>query len=728
MRRGIFSLGILAVVGSLFASSAGAAPAAPENPRFAKLFAKLKSLPYGRMWGGSVGEFTPVGWAQPVQIAIAEPDFTLTTTQTELVTDPQLAQLRKAALAPHEEIDPTADVTIYPLAEGPGSLEQRREVDARGAVVREKWLLHHPVEVGRFPLTEWSAFIRASRAHGLEQFHYDDGFGAKPGQINLVFRARGPDRFGSSAATLRLPSNFYSHARILRDVTPSVGPKGLVILVLDPHNDYKSQYDIVSALHELRSQNPGQKWQFLDEGDYEQPDRTVPWHGLDTAFKGAAVTAGSGASLAGRLLKHSLVDGAMAYRLQFEPDLPTFAIDERAFFPKGDDPDLEYNPSIAAIQALVTYARTAKTPGLLVAAKNWSAVLADLERASRASWFRTGTHGARRVTYHLRRRAAIETLLSQAKRLQSTPPDAEYQEDIDTAQDALAAFSKGCDALENYGKRDRAMAKHIVERCTDPGVVSFAFVGAFHLAGISEDLKAAHLGVIAVEARSNPGWPSLDWDDALYERPMLLHRMEAVRRSGFKIPVGPTAAEAPSYARILSREADELGRSRQQERANYAKQAQPARAYEEWREALDRNSETAECRLEFGPSEAPLPEVPGEARAFAEWNYTTKTFRIFNAADPRWAGPERMTALRQGYLCQRSFLNTRCWLNGDLYEISTLGSPGNSRIFFLEKSAQAAQNSDPALFLPKNLGNARPGYVRFSRRVVPVRRKTARMG
>lgn len=178
------------------------------------------------------------------------------------------------------------------------------------------------VPVGSYPLKVWPDFIKQAISHGLMEYELMEYEGQT--FAFLTFKQIDPDGIKFGKRSLKFTDNFYRYMKISNAFKSRVGNTDkFAILVHEPHWLLAGQYQLIPGLKTLLDANPQYKFRFLVEGYWEKDIKDIPTKPLLNRFSKNI----SSSTQVYSLLNKFLIDGPLAYRLLYAPDLPAVAID-----------------------------------------------------------------------------------------------------------------------------------------------------------------------------------------------------------------------------------------------------------------------------------------------------------------------------------------------------------------------------------------------------------------
>ncbi|MGD2087149.1 MAG: hypothetical protein PVH61_13280 [Candidatus Aminicenantes bacterium] len=179
------------------------------------------------------------------------------------------------------------------------------------------------VPVKSYSLKAWAKFLHKAAAHGLMEFRVIEHKGML--FTTITFKQKGPSILKYGKKSLKLTNEFYKYMKIPGDYkTQLYNSDKFVILVHEPHGLRVGQYQMVPGLKALIDSNSNHKFRFLVEGGFKEETKFIP-------VKPTADILHEDVSRQVQvygLLENYIIDGPLAYRLLYNPDLPSVAIDD----------------------------------------------------------------------------------------------------------------------------------------------------------------------------------------------------------------------------------------------------------------------------------------------------------------------------------------------------------------------------------------------------------------
>lgn len=513
-----------------------------------------------------------------------------------------------------------------------------------------------PRLLGTFPLSQWPAFVAEAAKHGLREYRQRGNVYYQ--SVELTFLRPQDTRLSTGRQELNVTGRFFDYMRTAPEFPARTGKNGFAILIYDPHSSVPGRYLLVPALDELLRSNPALKFKFLVEGEYERPDRSIPFNGLDgEILKLPAVSAGRDPrrTLVYALLQRFMIDCAMAYRLIYG-DVPSRAIDDNPGLAAGvaaedqlrqglTEPDDTYDLNIYRILAKADEALAA------------SAEVSAEQRAARDELFRTAdeywattshalygsaSRPTRDVVSDYQKASQLFTrLVELAERFQQAVPAARLREEIAPLK-GKDPFKFKKQRYQPYAARDVVMGEQIIgEADFTSGYTPIVFLGFSHLYAITADLGQKEIGYAVFTPRRIDPLRSRD-DDDFNDFISPATRAEYLRKAARwnKGPVGPLASQVQT---VLGPFIQQGGTKFQSEwaadRAAFLGQTGFTVDYEKLAAAASANGVLTQARIGWEGG-APPPKPPPGSFAYFEPGPEGSRPRlvVLNPREAGWGG------------------------------------------------------------------------------------------
>jgi|GEM_PF-2376658 len=420
-------------------------------------------------------------------------------------------------------------------------LEETRKDDEPRA-----WKKVELVQIASYPRSLWPSFLKRAVSHGMREYRVIEDEGDF--HVSLTFSQTDPSRLQFGGKVLDLPDNFYHYMRIEREFVPWAGDDDkFVILVHEPHWCLAGQYQLIAGLKTLLKSNSSQKFKFLVEGYFTEEIKHIPTSPLLTQFSSDA----SRAEQVFSLLRSALIDGPLAYRLIYDPDLPAVAI---------DDPDLirrtlpEQRPAglFRAFDTLIKISEKLEESSSSRANDAYPA-LNTLALYIRAEL--NGIRGQPLIDFKLEQAARHDALCESLRGFSSDM----FSEEISFLRTEAEAYRTGAKRFQTALERDAVMATNIEEHFSSKDLhdhIPVAFIGNFHTSAIVSHLHSKGIGYVVVGPLDFVG--ASETEHRNFNRALNLgarHNYLRELAGDLKSPVAPTSDELPYYRAFLRRSA-----------------------------------------------------------------------------------------------------------------------------------------------------------------------------
>jgi hypothetical protein len=512
-----------------------------------------------------------------------------------------------------------------------------------------------PKLLGTFPLREWPAFINEAVNHGLRKYsRYRD---EEIDEIELTFLSAQNTKLNTGKAELNIPSSFFDYMSVVEDFPAQQGKNGFAILIYDPHSSVPGRFQLVPALKELVNSNPSMKFKLLDEGEYEEKDRSIPFNGLDAELnKIPDGPAGSDLrpALVYALLERYVIDCAMAYRLIYNKEIPSRAIDDNGALSDEDKVRQGKNTFDDSFESKV-FEIDDKAKDFLSDAKNGTveqrAAASELVKAiqeydsmqEKLYWYNGPTRDV--VKAYDEQLALFKRVVELAEKFQQVNPQIQLGSEIALLKGKVPSQADRAFA-NNYATRESVMATQITSEAPFTSAYTpIAFLGFSHLYAITADLKSQGIGY----AVFRPQLTGLrTYTDGInfnrFVSPLTRADYLKAATKWNKGPVGPTAGQVASLISSFVREGGAKFQSQRfAERTTFAKQANLTVDYDNVLRSVAANDVLSQATIEIEapprlqPTDAASSNVPPQAVAYFEAGASGNRSRLV-ILDPRGQG------------------------------------------------------------------------------------------
>ena len=470
------------------------------------------------------------------------------------------------------------------------------------------WSRVELVPIASYPRSRWSKFLKEAVSHGLQEYQVLEE--EENLHVFLTFTQTGPSSLRFGRNLLQLPDNFYNYMRTDREfVAWNSNNNRFVILVHEPHWCLAGQYQLLLGLKALLDANISEhKFKFLVEGYFVEETKDIPTKPLLTQFSSNV----SKSDQVFCLLRKALIDGPLAYRLIYDPDLPAVAI---------DDPDLiKETPKEERSGSLVETFRILRSIANKLEKLSSSRVSDANEELNRLYLYVSAKHG------ELAGQPLIDFEIEQAKRY-DTLSKSLYGLSLDTFSEEISYLKTQADALRRDAerfqislKRDVTMANNIVNHFTlddFSGYVPVVFIGNFHTAAIVSRLRSEGIGFVVVEPRDFREASDTEYNNFNSALNLTTRRNYLRDLAGdLKLPVAPTSEELPYYRTFLERkEVPRIERENQLIQQSSESVRSSTISWESLRSVLEGNGFLNGAEVSFADQDATPP--PPFTSAFA---------------------------------------------------------------------------------------------------------------
>ena len=488
--------------------------------------------------------------------------------------------------------------------------------------------------IASYQRTAWPSFLDFALANGLSSIQ-SLRFG-KEVAYALSFSPVTPETFSSRGRTIALNLDFRENMRFSSEYPPQKGANGFVVLLHDPHQHVAGRYQTLAALRALSVANPAVRFRFLVEGAYEDPDRKIPFNGLDTKVNAAGEAR---AALVYSLLSRFFINTPLAYRLLYDQGMYAHAIDDntKLQYPAPPPGRTERDQ----LTSLSNVFKAVSTANSVSPAEKRHAAEAITEAAIYIRADEREASGDQLVSYYKKLAELSRTVADLAQNVGAT--DA-----APLATDA-AYWQWQQMNYQNALDRNRTMVREIVtETRAAGGDLPIAFVGNFHTSGLLPGLQAAGIGYVVIEPR--PRVPPSETEDHAFEQANHVDSRGAYLRS-IRLNMGfnaPTAVEVRElYTPKIDQKVPELRSTRTAFERELGAIAGSAIVTDRVRSAMDANGSISEVVISSGGNQPPPPANYSTAFAYFDPSEGSKpTLFIADARDRKWSGWERYNFLR----------------------------------------------------------------------------------
>jgi len=399
------------------------------------------------------------------------------------------------------------------------------------------------VQIESYPMKEWVNFIKQAVSKGLMEFQaieLDEG-----SAISLTFKQTGIANFRSGNRLLKFSDEFYKYFKVSKEFIPRTSQTDkIVVLVHEPHWLLIGQYELIPALRAFIDDNSQHQFKFLVEGYFESHLKDIPVQPTLAQFSKGISKNIQVYSLVNRFL----IDGPLAYRLLYNPNIPAESIDAPELILKTPrSPDFEdwfeSNKVLGKIYNEIKTLPKGKTNNILTTVN----LLYIYTNANNKN---------------LKGQSAIDYFRYVGKLYNQLSDELKSFFNLKEEQAFMVRLSRYCNTnvkIYEYAlKRDAIMAENIINhfKLNPTDRIPLAFIGNFHTSGIINRLPK-DISYIVIEPRISTASvipPKNDMDnfnDALNSE----SRANYIKRIGasLKLRVAPKDEELPYYKSFLNK-------------------------------------------------------------------------------------------------------------------------------------------------------------------------------
>jgi hypothetical protein len=470
---------------------------------------------------------------------------------------------------------------------------------------------------------ELPGFLLQAASHGLESCERIPKLGAF-----LVFQQGGPPELPLPTRRLRLPPAFYDSMKVVRRYKFRPARERFVILVHEPHWMVAGQYQLLAGLKALSDANPTARFEFLVEGWFEPAIKDIPTKPLLDLFARDAPARPQ----VFWLLKSFLVDGPLAYRVLYGPDIRAMAIDDPAL--------IEQAPSVSSTWDYSRVFEVLQKLDKELGADGEKLQLTGLMNSLLVSQHLLSPAGEDAVKYSDDLAKFCRTLADQLGRLSGK----NLSNECTTLRREAAALEIDAEQCRVALRRDATMIRNIRAHHENaaPEVISLVFIGNFHTPAIIKGLPEGW-GYVVIEPRiqiqSGAAEDHLRFGRAQQPR----SRPEYLRSLMLKLPVAPRPEELPAYRTALGRACTAI-RARQANARSLA--GLPPQTAARVQEAIESNGFLFDASVSVaGPSTKP-PALFAKAFAQVSAGAGGMSVILHDREATNWEAADRLSFLR----------------------------------------------------------------------------------
>lgn len=493
----------------------------------------------------------------------------------------------------------------------------------------EKFEKTELVVLGTFSNDTWPQFLRILIDNGLVEYEILRFEGIE--YYTLGFQSICPQSINFGSKTLSFSLDAQNYLRISPTTKTSNSGDKFVILVHEPHWSVYGQYQLVPGLNQLITENSEHSFRFLVEGAFTEETKEIDIEPLMSAF--AKDTPKE--AMAYSLLSNFMIDGPMAYRAIYDPDLPAIAIDDMDLInqtPAEVDLMAGYEVSQRLIEMSQMRGRFTETQ-----AQRFSQALLELFSYSRADI--SDLHGQHLIDYYNELSNLYDELADALVAMRSTFQSSDVQGHINFLREQADAARSNGQRFEFALGRDKTMVQNILAHFSSSHSESIpiAFIGNFHTDGMTKLLREQNIGYIVLEPRFlvvPSEKEKNNFNKALHPSTRSSY-LESI--STLKLPVSPTLSEiARYYKKYLSKIATVIKNLRKKLLSILASSSNHKIDVEAFTDAIDNNGDLCCAEIEFGGGNNQPPTNFKNAFAYFEPGEAGSKLFIYNENGQEW--------------------------------------------------------------------------------------------
>lgn len=409
-----------------------------------------------------------------------------------------------------------------------------------------KWEKIDFIPIKSYNLKDWSKFIRQAIPRGLSDYEITEYQGTQ--FVYLTFKRIGPSSIQFGNRFIKFSDKMFEYMRISKEFKPrTYDAYNFVILVHEPHWLLAGQYQLIKGLKSLIETNTQLKFRFLVEGYFEEENKNIPTRPILNKFsknisKNTQVLT---------LLRNFLIDGPFAYRLLYDPDLPSIAIDAPEIIKNTPrEPDYidqleHYNVFIEIENKLNKISKDKNKEALNTLHILSLYIQADVQDLK----------GQSSIDHYNELAQLYEELIKQLKSFKKQEFLSEclfLEKQANTCHTEVKIFKL---ALERDASMSRNIADHFKSKYAE--LIPIAFIGNFHTPGIIKSLLK-EIGYVVVEPQLSPVFVAStrlernSFNNALNPESRLSYLKKLA--SILKLQVAPMDRELSYYGSFLNKE------------------------------------------------------------------------------------------------------------------------------------------------------------------------------
>jgi len=502
----------------------------------------------------------------------------------------------------------------------------------------KQWWKIEFVKIASYPLDRWLDFLKEAVSRGLMEYEvieYEEEFFA-----SLAFKQTDVKALRFGRQLLSFSDEFFEYIKFSRDFKPkTTNTSKLVVLVHEPHWLLAGQYQLVPGLRAFLKANSKYKFRFLVEGYWENETKYILTKPTLAQFSKNVSTTAQVYSL----LRKFLIDGPLAYRLLYNPDLPALAI---------DDPEL-----------IKETPREPKFKDLFEQQKVFTQIISKLDKLpqdrAKESLMTLGVLGflVRAGTQDLKGQATVDhasqvaELYNELRKQLNSLDTQGFKEECAYLRYQATCYRTHVDILDHALKRDATMAKNILSHFNSEYSqrILLVFIGNFHTPAIIDHLPD-DVAYIVIEPRLSPlllAPPERDRDsfnDALKFNTRLSYLRKLA--DGLKLQVAPLKRELSYYQSFLKRESSRI---QSQRNAFVSSSPLPSPLTSKIYNTLIGNGIFNNAQISFAGSGEKLP--PSFRGAFASFSFGPEGINpkllFYDRKEENWTRPDRLDYLKK---------------------------------------------------------------------------------
>ena len=495
------------------------------------------------------------------------------------------------------------------------------------------------VPVKSYPLKTWATFLHKAVTHGLLEFRVIEYKGVV--FTTITFKQKGPSILKYGEKSLLLTEEFYKYMKIPEDYKPQLSNSDkFVILVHEPHGLQVGQYQMVPGLKALFDPNSNHKFRFLVEGGSREETMFIPVKPTADILQEHV----SKYVQVYSLVKNYIIDGPLAYRLLYDPNLPSVAIDDnKSIDATPKQPDITRSQQRDILRKV--YAKLKEIPG-----EEKKSALDTLSLLFLYTDAETGELKGQQLLNHFNKLHKFYSDLSgKLKTFIQQDFSAECSQLDNLAQDYSTLTKVYQLALD----RDTAMAVNINEhfRSKYNECIAVAFIGNFHTPGIIAKLDSG-INHIVIEPRIEGSYSDEErknFNDALKPSSRLNYLKSLAGL--LKLNVAPTKEELEICKIFLAKEALKIQHLEQGFKASSPLSQETTSNI---KSIIEQNGCFNTVAVGFGGSHGPPKNPIKGSKPFASFNIDPEAGNpnlvLFDHEEKNWQRDDRLNYLKAAFI------------------------------------------------------------------------------